>query len=42
VDHNPSAGLNAPVVALTSSPSSICINVGGLGALQFLFYYGQY
>jgi hypothetical protein len=42
VDHPGTGMLNAPQVTPTSSPSSVCLNVGGTASLQFILYYGQY
>jgi hypothetical protein len=42
VDHPGTGMLSVPQVASTSSPSSLCINVGGVSNLQFLLYFGQY
>ncbi len=42
IDHNQAAGVFVSPVAQTSSPSSLCINVGGVANLQLLLYYGQY
>lgn len=42
VDHPGTGMLNAPQVSTSVSPSSICLTVGGVAALQFMLYYGQY
>ena len=42
VDHPGTGMLNAPQVATTVSPSSVCLTVGGVASLQFMLYYGQY
>lgn len=42
VDHPGTGMLNAPQVATTVSPSSVCLNVAGVAALQFMLYFGQY
>ncbi len=42
VDHPGTGMLAVPQVATTVSPSSLCVNVGGVANLQFLLYFGQY